>query len=204
VRRLASWIAPIAWMALVFWFSTEAFDARMTGSIVLPLVEWLWPWPGSGVGVLLHAALRKLAHLTEYGILAFLWWRALAPDRGRPRWGAVGLAFGITVVWAALDELHQSTLASRTGSAADVVLDASGAGIALTASGWARGSLLRGAGIVLATAALGGGLFLTLHYGLGLGVRWLWAVVPAAWLVITLALQFRSSRPGLAAFGPGS
>jgi VanZ family protein len=190
-------------MALVFWFSTGAFSAGMTGAIIVPLVEWLWPWPGSGSSLLVHDAIRKLAHPIEYAILALLWWRALAEGRRRRRWGPVWLAFGITVAWAALDELHQSTLASRTGSVADVILDASGAAIALTASGWARGSLRRAAGFVLATALVGGGLFLGLHYALGLGFRWWWAVVPAAWLVIALAIQIRSSRPGLAAPPPG-
>jgi len=200
---LTSWIAPIVWMAVVFWLSSGSFSAAMTGAIIVPLLEWLWPWPGEGsTFFLIHGAIRKLAHVSEYAILAILWWRPLAdwpPSRRRaPLW----LAFGIVVAWAGLDEFHQSLVDSRTGSAADVILDASGAGIALTALGWARGSPRRAAGFVLVTALVGSGSFLGLHYTLGVGPGWLWAIVAGALLLIALATYVRSSRLGVAALPP--
>jgi len=82
-----------------------------------------------------HAVIRKLAHVTEYAILAVLVARALdEPGRAPDRVAAGTLA--ICAAYAALDELHQSFVPSRTGSPLDVALDASGAalGIALRAA----------------------------------------------------------------------
>jgi VanZ family protein len=201
--RPASWIPPILWMGLIFWFSSGSFSAQVTGAMLLPLLEWLWPWSGSGLGALLHGAARKLAHLTEYAILAMLWWRALADRREPGRWRPFWLAFGITVVWAVVDELHQATVHSRTGSAADVVLDATGGAIALTALALARGSVGRAARFVLATGLVGALLFLGLHYALGVGLRWLWAIAPGAWLIAVLVAYVRTSL-GVATLPPGA
>jgi VanZ family protein len=83
----------------------------------------------------LHAALRKLAHVTEYAILAVLVCRALEEPRRLPRTVAAA-AFALCAAYAALDELHQTFVPSRTGSPLDVALDVGGAalGIALRAA----------------------------------------------------------------------
>ena len=67
--------------------------------------------------------LRKLAHMAEYGLLWYLWMRAL---RGR----AV-LAAAIAVGYAITDELHQSFVVGRTGTPVDVAIDAAGVGLAV-------------------------------------------------------------------------
>jgi VanZ family protein len=67
--------------------------------------------------------LRKLAHMAEYGLLWYLWMRAL---RGR----AV-LAAAIAVGYAITDELHQSFVEGRTGTPVDVAIDAAGVGLAV-------------------------------------------------------------------------
>ena len=68
--------------------------------------------------------LRKLAHMAEYGLLWFLWWRALG-------FGHPGTAIGIALLWAASDEYHQSFVEGRHGSPWDVAIDAVGVGLAL-------------------------------------------------------------------------
>ena len=67
--------------------------------------------------------LRKLAHMAEFGLLWWLWMRAL---RGR----AV-LAATIAIGYAVTDELHQSFVDGRVGSPLDVAIDAAGVGIAV-------------------------------------------------------------------------
>lgn len=73
---------------------------------------------------------RKVVHMTEYGVLFWLWARAT----GRPALAAV-----IALVYAATDEYHQTFVAGRHGSPVDWVID--GAGIAIAAAVWRRRSV---------------------------------------------------------------
>jgi VanZ family protein len=66
---------------------------------------------------------RKLAHMAAYGLLWWLWWRAL-------RWRLPALAVAITLLYAASDEWHQAGVEGRHGSAWDVAIDAAGVGLA--------------------------------------------------------------------------
>jgi VanZ family protein len=65
---------------------------------------------------------RKAVHMTEYGLLWLLWWRAL--DLRRP-----GVAVAITLLYAVTDEFHQSFVDGRHGTPVDVLIDAAGVGI---------------------------------------------------------------------------
>ena len=68
--------------------------------------------------------LRKLAHMAEYGLLWFLWWRALG-------FGHPAIAIAIVLLWAASDEYHQSFVEGRHGTPWDVAIDAVGVGLVL-------------------------------------------------------------------------
>jgi VanZ family protein len=99
---LARFGPPLALMALIFTFSAQ-------------------PDLGTGLGIW-DTILRKSAHMTEYGLLWFLWDRALR----RP-----GLAVAITLAYAASDEFHQHFVAGRHGTPVDVLIDATGVAIAI-------------------------------------------------------------------------
>jgi VanZ family protein len=94
---------PLALMGLIFFLSAQ-------------------PDLGTGLGVW-DTVLRKLAHMTVYGALWFLWWRALGYGHPAP-------SVAITLAYAIADELHQTTVAGRHGSPWDVALDALGVGLA--------------------------------------------------------------------------
>ena len=79
---------------------------------------------------MVHAAVRKLAHVTEYAILAVLVARALDDAKRTMMWIAAR-ALVLCAAYAALDEFHQSFVPSRTGAVSDVVLDTLGAAIGL-------------------------------------------------------------------------
>jgi VanZ family protein len=68
---------------------------------------------------------RKIVHFGTYALLAYLWWRGLAPATAR----ALPIAAAISLLYAASDEWHQSFVAGRHGTPVDVLID--GAGIAL-------------------------------------------------------------------------
>lgn len=117
--------------------SSDLFSAEHTGGILEPLLTWLLgstraeEWFGE-----VHYVVRKLAHLTEYGILAALAFRAFRCDRNgwTLRWTLQAVAFAIVV--AGIDEWHQSHVPSRTGTPEDVVVDAIGATIAQLIVKW--------------------------------------------------------------------
>jgi VanZ family protein len=108
VLRPALWAPPIALMALIYFLSDQ-------------------PDLSSGLG-LIDTIGRKLIHAGEYGLLCFLWWRALRAEAGSDR--AVVAAVLITIAYAVTDELHQTTVEGRHGSPVDVLIDGAGAAVA--------------------------------------------------------------------------
>jgi VanZ family protein len=95
----------------------------------LPVLVWAGvifalssiPSLSSGLGTW-DTVLRKCAHMTEYAILAVLLLRATS---------SYAWAFGLAVVYAASDEVHQLFVRGRHGSPVDVAIDAVGALIGL-------------------------------------------------------------------------
>jgi VanZ family protein len=182
-------------MGLVLAMSSAALSAENTGGVISPLLTWALPWLRPEDIKLLHGIVRKIAHVTEYGVLGVLWRRSLvrsgtlAPGPGS--WAALG----ISVACAAVDETHQAFLASRTGSAADVLLDSLGAltGILLAGVGWRR-VVEATTTVLLWIAAVGGlgGLALGLAAGGSGGVLWL--SVPAAAALLVYRRRRSASR----------
>lgn len=128
------WLPLILWMGVIFGFSTEHFSGASTGSVFEGLMSQLFPSLAAEWIVGLHLLLRKLGHVTEYAILAILWARALfqsGPWRGEL--GNVRLLWilGLVVLYAGLDEWHQSWSSLRTGSPLDVLIDGVGGAIGL-------------------------------------------------------------------------
>jgi VanZ family protein len=80
----------------------------------------------------LDFVLRKIGHLTVFGVLAVLLFEALGDGRRR----RVAVAFALTVLYAASDELHQAFVAGRGPAFTDVAIDAAGAALGLAI--WAR------------------------------------------------------------------
>jgi VanZ family protein len=95
---------PLALMGLIFAFSAQ-------------------PDLNSGLGVL-DTIGRKLIHMAEYGLLWWLWHRALQTRTPVP-------AALITLAYAVTDEYHQTFVAGRHGSPVDVLIDAAGVAIAI-------------------------------------------------------------------------
>jgi VanZ family protein len=130
---LRYWLPALLWTALVFIASTDAFSAEHTGPVLAFLVAKLvGPMDPANFAVL-HALVRKNAHVTEYGILALVYLRAFRGDFDsvwRFLWARRALAACIAV--AATDEFHQSFVASRGSSLWDVALDTAGATLCLT------------------------------------------------------------------------
>ena len=73
---------------------------------------------------------RKIGHALEYALLCALWWRALRTVARPSR--ALAAAAAISFTYAVSDEVHQTFVEGRSGSALDVAIDS--VGIALAAA----------------------------------------------------------------------
>ena len=185
-------LPALGWTLLIAWLSSGSWGSARTGDFLLPLLQGLLPWAAPEQLDALHWLIRKTAHVVEYGVLALLWrWAATTRDTLR----GVVVPLGLSALTAALDEIHQATTLTRTGSPIDVLLDSSSAMAFLlvfhagprSTVRWLTGALLWG-------AAAGGTALLALNWGVGAPSGWLWVSVAAAW--ITLAAWLRRRRPG--------
>jgi VanZ family protein len=108
LRRADLWLPPLLLMGVIFFLSAQ-------------------PSLDSGLGWI-DTVGRKLIHFGEYALLCFLWWRLLRTAMPDSR--AALVAFLISSLYAATDELHQSFVDGRHGTPVDWVLDTAGAAAA--------------------------------------------------------------------------
>ncbi|MFN2622594.1 MAG: VanZ family protein [Chthoniobacterales bacterium] len=126
-RFLKYWLPVLAWMIFIFVGSTDLLSAEHTSRFIGPFLRWFAPDVSDATIASVQFIVRKCAHLTEYAILAALLYRAFRQHRDR----VFRIAFIIAALYAALDEFHQSFVASRTASPWDVTIDCAGALIGL-------------------------------------------------------------------------
>ena len=123
-----NWAPAIAWMSLIFLFSTEIFSGSNTSSFFRPLLSWFLPSLTSEQIDLIHFLLRKFAHWIEYFILCQFLLRGFSahfPLWKRSRRLFWGLLWAM--LYAAGDEWHQSFVPSRSPSPFDVLINSCGA-----------------------------------------------------------------------------
>jgi len=126
VRR---WGPVFFWLLVISTFSSGWFSGAQTGSVLLPILRWLFPSATLSQLLLAHQVARKLAHFCEYLVLSVLLYRALD---GRTFVRSIALrALALAALCAAADEFHQSFVAGRTAAVRDCVIDATGAAAGL-------------------------------------------------------------------------
>ncbi len=119
-------------MALIFIGSTDVMSAEHTSRIIEPFLRWLHPAVSPATIASVQFLLRKVAHVSEYAVLAALFYRALVNTicAGRA-FVAAAIVLLACLAYATTDEFHQSFVPSRTASARDVAIDVSGALLAV-------------------------------------------------------------------------
>jgi VanZ family protein len=131
---LHAWWPALLWSAFIFTASTDAFSSVHTAAFFEPLLRWLHPPLTVEQFDFLHNLIRKAAHLAEYFIFFLLLLRGIRGARSGWRWTWALSAWFIAVAYSALDEIHQSFVASRTASARDSLIDSTGAFLAFIAA----------------------------------------------------------------------
>jgi VanZ family protein len=113
IQRKANIQASLRWLTVIVWMGM-IFTLSATPSIATPL-EPLYDF-----------LVKKLAHLTVYGILtALLFWALRIHIRHKGH--ALLTATFIAILYACSDEWHQTFVPGREGSVRDVGIDAIGA-----------------------------------------------------------------------------
>ena len=139
LARFLSRYAPLVlWLAFISFASSDGFSASNTSRVIEPIVLWLFPNTSHEHLEWIHFLTRKLAHFSEYALLAILAVRAFISSPNphlKRRWFIVSLA--LIVLYALLDEYHQSFVPSRTASVFDSFIDMSG-GLTALAVIWFR------------------------------------------------------------------
>ena len=116
-RWLYYWLPVLLWMGVIFVMSSRS---------QLPFY----------VNETVDFMTKKAGHVTEYGVLAFLLWRAISKGRGWPAVPSFGGAFVLSLLYAISDEFHQTLVPGRAGALTDVGFDALGALLALGLVWW--------------------------------------------------------------------
>lgn len=130
INKGRAWVPLIAWLFVIFFFSTDNFSGANTAGLIQSVLKFLFPFLTDAQLYFWHGVCRKAGHVTEYFILGFLAWRtfrAFAWSAARPKLFAAGFVLAV----ALSDELHQLFVPSRTGSLIDVGYDFAGCLIVL-------------------------------------------------------------------------
>jgi VanZ family protein len=152
-RRFWRYAPLFLWMGFIFFASTGEFSASNTSRIIGPLLRWLFPGISEEQLLLAHFITRKVAHFTEYAVLAWLAARAFTTSSHptlRRQWFLLSLL--LVIIYSLSDEYHQSFVPTRTGSIYDSFIDMSGGLSALLLYAlWRRKRKMKGEEITLNT-----------------------------------------------------
>src|SRR5208283_264510 len=130
--RLKYWLPAILVALAISLFSTHYFSGERTARVLIPLLHWLFPAATPRMLRLMHIGIRKMAHVTEFGLFSITVFHGIRGGRSgwRFRWALATLVIAVT--YAALDEWHQSFVPMRDARPRDVAIDAFGAVLAQT------------------------------------------------------------------------
>ena len=142
IRDVVAHLAVLLWMIVVFCFTAQNGDesgdlssgvTHLLMTIINQLFQLGWEEPKLlDMVALWDYPVRKLAHMTEFGILAVLIFCAIKTYKiaqvTKQRYLFAWLG---AVAYAVTDEIHQLFVPGRSGNFIDVCVDASGALIAI-------------------------------------------------------------------------
>lgn len=129
MKKTVAWALCVLWMAVIFSMSAQTADVSSSQSGLLAelahrIITLLSFGRLSIAPDALELPIRKLAHFSEYAVLAFLFRRALRLSGAKH---ATLYAIFLSAGYAATDELHQGFVDGRSPGVLDVAIDTLGA-----------------------------------------------------------------------------
>ena len=132
---LWAWLPVLLLMTLIFGASTDLGSSSHSSRLLGPILHFLFPGMSPAAIDQVVLGVRKGAHVSEYGLLCLLIWRArrltVTPGAVGWSWPTAGESLWLAVLYAATDELHQTFVPTREGCLRDVFIDSSGAVLGL-------------------------------------------------------------------------
>lgn len=124
-KQKVKWLLVIAWMAVIFIFSSQPGDtSEETSQFVIYVFNLLGLDLNSVFGAFANFAVRKGAHFSEYFILYMLLYNAFK-ESFNFKMALIASLIGV-FLYASSDEFHQSFVPGRGPAFRDVLIDTSG------------------------------------------------------------------------------
>lgn len=130
VRRIL-YVLLIIWMIAVFFLSNQ--NGEDSGALSHK-VALMISFGNEEAAENIEPTIRKVAHMTEYAIGAMIFYGILITYQRFPANTRVLMTVGFIIVFAGLDELHQSFIEARSGNLIDVGIDSFGGLMGIGAS----------------------------------------------------------------------
>ena len=125
MKNKLKWILLIAWMILIFLFSSQTGQESSESSGLIEQLLTIFPFiPNSIFGLELQFIIRKGAHFTEYMILYLLMFNVLREYLTFNK--CLGYSLVGVFLYACSDEIHQAFVPGRACLFTDVLIDTSG------------------------------------------------------------------------------
>ncbi|WP_413378249.1 VanZ family protein [Alkalihalobacillus sp. 1P02AB] len=130
MKKWFSWAAVLLWMALIFFLSHQPGEksghlSSDITEILSGIIQFLFPFFQIELE-LLHFMIRKGAHFFSYLLLGVLVLNAMRRSGFISYWAAA-TSWGICLIYAITDEVHQLFIPGRSGEVQDVLIDSAGA-----------------------------------------------------------------------------
>ncbi|GGC85556.1 VanZ family protein [Thalassobacillus devorans] len=142
------WVWPFLWMAIIFYSSSQPYQDQDIKPMLSDYINLSFLNPflapvhftyhhsevsleALGAAGLVEFFIRKGAHVTVFLILTLLFYYSLRKSTSLTNKMVIITAWILTVVYAAFDEWHQGMTPNRTPYFGDVLLDTTGATIAV-------------------------------------------------------------------------
>lgn len=120
-QSLLPWFHRVPWFSqwVLSWHFCDQWQFHYAGEVI----------SFSGIHKLaaIEFLLRKTAHLTIFGALAYSWFKAFKYGTRWKWYGVFAMTLCICICYAGFDEFHQSLTGGRTPLVEDVLLDSLGA-----------------------------------------------------------------------------
>ena len=116
-------VAPLFFMALLYWFSSLPGAPLPEDPALYALFDWLPP------------SVQNALHVPAYAALTLAWYWALRAWLRTPSATVLG-ACAIASTYGLLDEWHQSYVPGRYASLTDVLLDVAGVALGIWLANW--------------------------------------------------------------------
>jgi VanZ family protein len=124
------WFMVVIWAGLIFYLSTSGFGVGFTEWLLAEILSLLHATVSPHTFDVLHHLMRKLAHMTEYGIFCLLIYASFLDAEDFEWHPRLALRSAIIAgLYSLTDEYHQRFVPGRTASIIDCGIDTAGAAL---------------------------------------------------------------------------